>query len=244
MPVNPTKTQNGTSPADDEIVTTERPQHFSDLLDHSDIANDPALGRAVGSQRFYLSGFARFMKFFPGRKAPFLKEEEFIDRAVEAIRDHTAWQNQSGASVADGVAANQLRRMYEAKLTYFTKPLITIVAAELALASVNQALRYWPYDHMRIHPALYNLNGFTTECLAAMIAADPTTIEQLKNETGQSEPAVFEDLSDGFCTTWRTAAGAKTVCGKIPAATNIGDVRCHPSKYLGTKGPSENERIS
>ncbi len=231
-----------TDPASYPVALKQRPINIADLLSHREVIY-PNWELDVGTRRlYYVDGIVAFMRLLKVTQIVFLKDDGHIGKAVATVKHDTEWIDQANLRWAEDVAANQLRRVQQRMAVSFTKAVYTIVACEHAIASHGIASYLWPYQYMRIVPAVYNIDKLNKETLAGLLNK-PNARANLEHIAGTSYAELLKELVDGSCTTAKTAHELASFFGQHPDL-GIGPVRFKPGRRrLGRRDASAIEEV-
>jgi hypothetical protein len=198
------------------------------LLSHTEVVYQNWDIYVAERRLFYLDGIISFMRMFPETGITFLKEEGYISQALAAVKSDTPWHAQANLKWSEDVAANQLRRIKAGAPVAFTKVAHTIVACELALAKTGIAPRFWVYDHMRIIPAVYNIDRLN-DTIVEQIKQRPNAKTHLQSIAGSDYTEVLNEMVQGYCVTSETAHKLEDFI-RLDPSIEVGSVRFRPGK--------------
>lgn len=229
-------------PASYPILLQTRPSAIVDLLSHREVIY-PGWEVDVGTRPlYYVDGIIAFMRLLRVTQIVFLKDDRYLDKAMKTVEHDTDWRNQVNLRWSEDVAANQLRRIQQRRAVSFTKAVYTIVACEHAIESSGITSPLWPYQYMRIIPAVYNIDKLNKETLTALLAK-PNARANLESIAGANSLDILKEVIEGGCITAKTAHELSAFFSHHPDV-GIGGVRFKPGKKrLGKKNACTTEEV-
>lgn len=161
---------------------------------------------------FYVEGSGAALRLFERSTARFLKEQGVIDTALmlpELIRGGV-WAKQSGVAQDNTISANKISlgragEIQDGVALNFQVAVVFFIAIELALKESSIGIsQYWPYEYMRIRPAVYNIKQFNEEKLKSLRSQITNFNVLAMAECEQDSAEFLDELSMGCTATYKT----------------------------------------
>lgn len=201
--------------------------------------------------QFYVVGF-NWLRAINGRT----EANYYHSFGAEAFKKAGAlgWSQELRTDFRVPLSYNQFRNaLILRRPMFFGHAAQILLAFELALADAIKKKDYAGnatdvYDHVRILPACYNVDGLNRKTVGDMRSLVDGFDREILAASGQVDPALIDEIANGNCVTRRTARAIRLRTLELTKAAGarftVGDVRGAPGRdNLGRKSASLAESI-
>lgn len=214
---NPRRLSQELDARNDTVSLKSRPKALTEILVESRFLRPGwhVYFATKGDKFFYLEDLPRAMSLFSVSSMRFLKVRDYIDQAAETslLKDGGIFNRQSGVVLSGQLSPMRVGESHAGAAIPFHLAVTIFVALEIAIREeIPDLSPYWPYEYLRIRPAVYLIREFNPDKLASLRANFPDFDSQAVKLTRQDSPKFLDELAAGSPVTYRTA---KTLKGFI-----------------------------
>lgn len=223
---NPRQASSNFDPRDDAVTVNVRPESYFQLLTESRFARPGWHSYAAqkGDAFFYVEDLAIPMQLFSVTSLRFLKDRGYVDQAreLDILREGGAYSRMSGVKLFNNLSPTRVGAAAPNIPLHFHVAVTVIVALELAIREeIPEMSPFWPYEYLRIRPAIYSIRQFTTKKLCTLRAKIENFDDRATAACHQHSSDFLDELAGGYPVTFRTAKLLKNFIDSIARSDDL-----------------------